>query len=774
MPIISKVARRSWKVRGLNWGIHAFLILGAVTMVYPFMILLSGSVKCSVDRSRLNVIPSYLFDNTMLYRKYIAAKYNEQTLFHACCTKRRVYNFEDVDPPQTRTAQETADWKAFLETVRPKINEFHYEIGQAYGQQIIPEMTRRFKAELAAEPDVHGSIEALNRKYDCQYVGWEQVYLSSRSRLSYERSYSGDYTPFERRCVGFINKRPWEDMIFWSPDAVFVETVLKVKYTPDIRRMNKRLGTTFRSWREVCLSRHCPAPGDPLRDDWLLFVREKLNMRQIEVLDVAVGYYRTYLRRKYADDIGLLNKRYGTTYQSFDDVPLVKETPTSGIRLADWSQFVATAASPEHLRLRTIEFMYRDFLRKKYCTIRSLNEAHENGVKEFSEIALNDAYPSENAALQDDWYDFAVHIADPLWLTAAFGAQKDYRDFVAVNFRRKIGDEEAVDFASLNAEYGTDYRQISDIRLPSHLPEDPRQRELWYAFLTQACDRKLLRLDAAAAATAWRNFLANKYRDAGRINLAYGLLVEDFDRAVMPLADFDYDVFLQRRTHILWEFLTRNYRIVLDLMAASGRAMQNTIIYCSLAILAALLVNPLAAYALSRYKPPSAHKILLFFMLPMAFPPMVLGIPNFLLMRNLGLLNTFAALILPGMANGYSIFLLKGFFDSLPRELYESAQVDGASEWTLFWQITMATSKPILAVIALNAFGLAYGNFMMAFIVCQDPKMWTIMVHIYQLQQRFSPNVTYAALVIAAIPTFLVFIFCQNIIIRGIVVPTEK
>ena len=80
----------------------------------------------------------------------------------------------------------------------------------------------------------------------------------------------------------------------------------------------------------------------------------------------------------------------------------------------------------------------------------------------------------------------------------------------------------------------------------------------------------------------------------------------------------------------------------------------------------------------------------------------------------------------------------------LPRELYESAQNDGASEWVMFWQITMSTSKPILAVIALGAFNFAYGNFMMAFILCQDKKMWAMMVHIYQLQQRSAQGVMIA------------------------------
>ena len=86
----------------------------------------------------------------------------------------------------------------------------------------------------------------------------------------------------------------------------------------------------------------------------------------------------------------------------------------------------------------------------------------------------------------------------------------------------------------------------------------------------------------------------------------------------------------------------------------------------------------------------------------------------------------------------------------------------------------MRLSTPILSVIALSSFTAAYGNFMVAFLLCQNKSMWTMMVYLYQLQQRASPAVGFAALVIAAIPTLLVFIFCQNIIIKGIVVPSEK
>ena len=299
----------------------------------------------------------------------------------------------------------------------------------------------------------------------------------------------------------------------------------------------------------------------------------------------------------------------------------------------------------------------------------------------------------------------------------------------------------------------------------------------------------------------------------------------------LPVYEADYHDAIAGRDALRWEFSTRNYKQVLDYVVMHGDGIWNTVLYCVLAIITSLTINPLAAYSLSRFKPPSSYTVLLFCMATMAFPGEVTMIPGFLLQRSfplwplaggcaaffltwivigqitkqmqdtlrallalgvailvgdlgraggrsatshISLLNTFAVLVLPSMANGFSIFLLKGFFDSLPQELYEAADIDGASEWTKFWTFTMSLSTPILAVIALDAFNGAYSAFMMALIVIPDQKMWTLMVWLYQLQSQVHAAVVYAALVITAIPTVLIFIFCQNMIMRGIVVPTEK
>jgi ABC-type glycerol-3-phosphate transport system permease component len=304
----------------------------------------------------------------------------------------------------------------------------------------------------------------------------------------------------------------------------------------------------------------------------------------------------------------------------------------------------------------------------------------------------------------------------------------------------------------------------------------------------------------------------------------------------MPIEVFDYADFQENKRSIRWDFVTRNYLAVLDYLLIHGNGIRNTLVFCGLTIVTQLVVNPLAAYALSRHRPPHTYTILLLCMLTMTFPAEVTMIPGFLLLKRfplyslivgfaaalaavlllhrlrpatsdlakvltacvvgivagywltpwimshvfgrttttVSLLNTFWALVLPGIANGFSIFLLKGFFDSLPQELYEAAEIDGASEWTKFWGVTMSLSKPILAVLALGAFTAAYSEFMMALVIIPDRQMWTMMVWLLHLQNFAHPTVVYASLVIAAVPTFVLFLGCQNLIMRGIIVPTEK
>ncbi|CAN5461566.1 hypothetical protein BH09VER1_BH09VER1_25540 [soil metagenome] len=273
----------------------------------------------------------------------------------------------------------------------------------------------------------------------------------------------------------------------------------------------------------------------------------------------------------------------------------------------------------------------------------------------------------------------------------------------------------------------------------------------------------------------WKRYLRGKYRgDIASLNAAWGSRESEFETIPTPVLEYDRKLLKENKRAILWDLVTRNYRIAWDQVVVGGHGLRNTVVFCLLNILTALIINPLAAYALSRFQPSWGPFALFLLMATMAFPAEVTQIPVFLLLRDFGWLNTFAALVIPAAANGYSIFLLKGFFDSLPKDLYEAATIDGCGELRAFFSITLPLSAPILAVIALGAFAAAYGAFMFALLVCQKESMWTLMVYIYQLQQNYSSPVVFAALVIAAIPTLTVFVLCQNIIMKGIVVPVEK
>jgi len=320
----------------------------------------------------------------------------------------------------------------------------------------------------------------------------------------------------------------------------------------------------------------------------------------------------------------------------------------------------------------------------------------------------------------------------------------------------------------------TRYTSFDEVPYPTQFPRDPLVRNFWVDYVNARVpveDRKLL-----TAEGAYRSFLHARYADVDVLNQTYGWQVHSFDEVGFPFKEVDYQQFVAEEPSFKRFFMTFNFTEVLEFITTRGRALFDTAVLVGLTVLATLTVNPLAAYARSRFQLRSTQKILIFLLATMAFPAEVAMIPNFLLLRDLHLLNTFGALVLPGLANGFSIFLLKGFFDSLPQELYEAATIDGASEMRTFWRLTLPLTKPILAVISLNAFIAAYGGFMWAFLACQDKNMWTLMVWIYMFDQMpgIQPYMAMAAFVIVSIPTLLVFLLCQNIILRGIVVPQMK
>jgi ABC-type glycerol-3-phosphate transport system permease component len=636
MPIISQIGRKALKTRALIGTIYGVLLLGSLTMIYPFMLMVAGSTKSPVDTPDARVIPPFLVNDTALYRKYVESLFNEE-LGTMCQTyESRTPTFRDLPCPSEPNRKLVAEWAAFLDEVPLPTTCFF--TADSYSQTgVLPFQLRRFKAQLSKASGK--SLDRLNREMQTEFTSWNRLYVRPNSYL--QRSQRFLNTPFQERFGEFKRGTRKQDRYYFSVEGFFKREYLRTQYSDDIGQYNQAHHTAYEGYEGIPLDRTWPdAPGrtPEERDDWETFVRTVLNLLWVRVDDSATTSYQRFLMAKYGT-LEALNKSHGESFASIEAVRLPHQCPESGLAASDWEAFLQGWHDPEtgavhrmpieSISIYSVDFLFRDYLAQKWGAIAKLNEA--------------------------------------------------------------CGTE----FLSFNA-------------------------------------------------------------------------------VLPPQQDWHYLDFLARRGKLKWEFATRNLVTVSHYVLLHGRAIYNTVVYCVLAIVCALLFNPVAAYALSRYKPRSTYKILLFLMLVMAFPPMVTQIPAFLMLREFHLLNTFWALVLPGVAHGYSIFLLKGFFDSLPKELYESAELDGAGEVRIFWQFTMALSKPILAVIALQAFNVAYGNFMMALLICQDEKMWTLMPWIYQLQMHSGEGIIYASILIAAIPTFILFVFCQNIIMRGIVVPSEK
>jgi multiple sugar transport system permease protein len=507
--------------------------------------------------------------------------------------------------------------------------------------------------------------------------------------------------------------------------------------------------------------------------------------------------YRKHVECKFNNSVSAFNVATRSRAYSFASVQ--PPAPPPEARVEDWSEFMRS--SPPGVNEWTLGYTVHSGDRLELWKHR---EFRRSLMGEFGDDL--DAFNRAMGAHAASWLAVAPPVERPMDRRYRPGGEpllEAYRKFKAEQpgwlrvhssldgrFTRQFLEPQYGAIANYNRLHGTDYLSYDEIVLAETAPSNSLERADWARFVREELNTQFIAGQAGAGSPSrvpveslrvdspeirYRRFLRDKY--GGRLdalNRAHCAAHRSFGAVPMPVLEADYAAFLEHRGELRREFLTANYRQVLDYIALHGRALLNTAVYCLLAVLVALTVNPMAAYALSRFRMRATYRILLYFMATMAFPAAVTMIPGFLLLKGMGLLNTFAALVLPGAANGFSIFLLKGFFDALPRSLYESAELDGAGEWTLFWHVTMALSKPILAVVALNAFTAAYGNFMFAFLLCPDEKLWTLMVFLYQLQINGHTALTFAALLVAAVPTLIAFLACQRVIMRGIVVPVEK
>jgi len=629
MPHISVIGRKSWGARLAFFIMYVVLIAGGLSMIIPFLVMISNSFKSNLDSQTFDLVPAYWHDNQVLTKKYVEQQTNYDVNFYNLVAHANAAMMKDITLATPANATQIADYQAFLKTL-PPTDTILVERGLQGDHRVY-----------GTHPAVAEYRSWVLEKYRTLPAVQEAYSINAPDILSLappqEYWYLRWFTPqVDRRLSDYLTfkaQQPLERLVPAPIEALWAGA-LRTRVSTDIAAVNTTLGTRYAALDTAPLPLSYPATGSPkLRDVWETCVRSDIPIWFVRGLPVAHPAWTQFLSTRFLGQIALYRKAHSNTKVTAFAVipfPVGDALLRDNVAMGEWNDFISDKKfSPiAGLTLDTPDARYRTMLRQQYGTV-----------------------------------------------------------------------------ASVNAAYGTNYPDFATITLPTV---------------------SVMTATAAAHTGAIRG-----------------------------------------------GFIGRNYRAVADYMVLHGRAFLNTLIYIVLALLFTLTVNPVTAYALSRFKLKATNKLLLFLLATMAFPAEIAMIPNFLLLRDLHLLNTFWALVLPGVANGFSIFLLKGMFDGLPQDLYEAAELDGANEMIIFWRVTMPLVKPFLAYLALGTFISAYSAFAFAFLLCPNPKMWTIMVYLQQMDWASQP-IKFAAFVLASIPTLIVFVTCQRVIMQGIVLPTEK
>lgn len=792
MSIINVAEQKSVKGRIAITAIYTLLILGSLTMVFPFAIMATGSISNSFDYDRRSPLPRFLVNRSDRFMRVLCGFF----------------------PPSHRGS--IRQLRGFFPSL-PQGWQSWSQIGDERRE------SDAWARSVLAEIEDEATLERY-RVLARDYGEFAQTCDLRETVLAYDQRYVG---PFLRHKYGSLEElnRAWE---------ISIDTFVKV---------------SANEWGGEPIDQRSYVPlVDTRYEDLLEFRQDYREGRYsgfIRHPDATAGFLRpaafAYIWEEYlSSELGI------ETYRQLDTLPYPpnpENAPAGLLRL--WARFLEeTKLPPEHTSLifnADLQTAFTEILQGQLASLDALNrqmrqwDENWQNIESWEQIALAEELP-ENHPLYPAWTSL-LDASIPILKTRPRPALKDiyapkWVQFVSRElgidhqddsyllpfpmpdtitaemhhlWHRFLGERFALrhvtfsvnpkwraDFAAFleerfrNIEYMNRLMQDEDpdwtaidswtaVELTETIPEGPMSR-VWMDFVSNEVPIPLWRLRETLPEVGFQKFALDKYRTLSGVNKAYGLSLNDIEELRLPFREAVLVTFHHHEFGFIWSQVSANYRAVFDYLFRRGRAVANTIILVALTILTTLTVNPLAGYALSRFRLRQTEKILVFCLATMAFPTAVAAIPGFLLLRDLGLLNTFAALVLPGAANGMTIFLLKGFFDSLPQDLFEAATIDGAGEWRIFFSVSLPLVKPILAVSALNAFILAYNGWAWAIIVCQDPKIWTMAVWTYQFYQTQTgqPFTVMAAFIVNSLPVLAVFLFCQKIILRGIILPQLK
>lgn len=201
-----------------------------------------------------------------------------------------------------------------------------------------------------------------------------------------------------------------------------------------------------------------------------------------------------------------------------------------------------------------------------------------------------------------------------------------------------------------------------------------------------------------------------------------------------------------------------------------GRYIFNTVFVAVTVVLGQLVIVSMGGYALSRLYFPGRDLFFKIFLAFMMLPGVVTLIPGFIILRSLGWIDTYMALIIPSLGNIWGMFLMRQYMLTLPNSLEDAARIDGASEFTIFWKIVLPLCKPVLATVATFTFLGTWKSFLWPLIVTRSRQMRMIEVGIAMFSSQYTIDypVQLAAATLSSIPLILIYFFAQKWLLQGI------
>lgn len=198
--------------------------------------------------------------------------------------------------------------------------------------------------------------------------------------------------------------------------------------------------------------------------------------------------------------------------------------------------------------------------------------------------------------------------------------------------------------------------------------------------------------------------------------------------------------------------------------------LRNSLIVTTIATIITLIINSMAAFALSKYQFKGRDAIFVLFISTLMIPITVILVPVFLVITSIGWKNNLWGVIIPGAATPTGIFLLRQYMLTIPDELLDSARIDGASEWHIYWRIVLPLARPALAVLAIFSVMWRWNDFLWPLIVLSQNEFFTLQVGLnaFQGELQIQWHYVLAMTVVTLLPITLVFAFLQRFITTGI------